>query len=97
MADDDANSVYERKLEELQKQRQQELLLRQVLKQILDASAYDRLSNVRVSNPELYAKAAQLLLQLYQSGKIRSRISEGELKTLLARLSPRKETTIKRI
>ncbi|MFH1257844.1 MAG: DNA-binding protein [Candidatus Micrarchaeota archaeon] len=81
---------YRKQREEYLKQQQQEAQIRSLLKQILDSAAYARLSNIRLSNPELYQKVAQLLISLYQSGRLKNRIDETTFKALMSRLLSQK-------
>ncbi len=90
MADEDADNsyreAYNRKLEELQKRQEQEQQMKSALKQILEPAAFSRLQNIRLSNQELYFKVAQLLVYLYQQGKIKNKVDEEMLKALLSKL-----------
>lgn len=64
------------------------------LRQILEPSAKERLSNIKIVNPEQYYKIAQLILQMYESGKINGRIDDETLKQVLYKVQPRKEINI---
>ncbi len=85
----------EPQLEEAQK-RELELKIRTVLRNILDQAAFERLSLVRLSNQEVYSQVVSYLFSLYQSGKIRGRISEEELKRIASLFIQRKEGKITR-
>lgn len=81
--------------EEAQKQQQQDAQIRAMLKQLLEPAAYERLQNVRLSNPELYQKVAQLIVMLYQQGKLQNKLDESTLKALLGKLlGSRRESKI---
>jgi programmed cell death protein 5 len=87
-----------RQYAEMQKKRQMELQLKALLKQVLEPAAYERLSNIRLSNPELYAQLSRMLLLLYEQGRLAGRVSEQTLLELARKvLAQRRETTIKRI
>lgn len=58
-----------------------ELQLKKALSVVLEEDAYSRLMNVRLSNPELYLRAANAVIQFYQ--KVKRRITEKELITIL--------------
>lgn len=60
---------------------QAELQLKKMLTVVLEESAYQRLMNVRLSNPELYLKVANAVMHLYQ--KMRRRVTEKELITII--------------
>ena len=74
---------------------QREMQLREVLRKILDEKAFERLSNIRLANTELYAQIAQMLIYAYQQGQIQGKVTEEVLVKLLNRLkSGEKEPTI---
>ena len=97
MADDDkqdeqaaVQEAYRRKLEEMQKEAQ----LKSFLRQSVEPAAYERLQNIRLSNPELYEQLVKLVLYLRQHGQT-GKVSEEMLKQLLNKiLSQRKESKI---
>lgn len=91
---------YQQKLQQEEQIRQQqlqaELQLRAILRRILEPEAFERLGRVRLADPELYAKAVQYLIALFQSGRLSGKVSDAQLKTLLMRLrQPRRETKIR--
>ncbi|MFH0971244.1 MAG: DNA-binding protein [Candidatus Micrarchaeota archaeon] len=93
--DADYPEMYKKKMQELQKQQEQEAELRAALKAILEPSAYERLSNIRLSNPEFFMKIAQLLVYLYKQGKIKNKVDEQTLKALVSKvLGSKKQGTI---
>ncbi len=61
---------------------------------MLSDAAYARMTNVRLSSPELYEKVVQSLAYIAQSGKAMGRISDEQLYSLLAKMTEKKETTI---
>ena len=74
---------------------QREMQLREVLRKILDEKAFERLSNIRLANTELYAQIAQMLIYAYQQGQIQGKVTEEVLVKLLNRLKAgEKEPTI---
>jgi DNA-binding TFAR19-related protein (PDSD5 family) len=86
---------YQQQLREQEKQIELENQIDRALKLILSEEAKSRLYNVRLVNRELYLKTAQSLIYLYKTGKINGKISEAELKSLLEKLSEKKEINIK--
>ena len=72
---------------DLQKMRQIEEMKKKVLVTILSKEAYERLSRVRVANPELANQADLYLLQIYQSGKLAGRVTDEQMKEVLRVLS----------
>mgnify|MGYP000144322916 CR=1 FL=1 len=89
----------------LQEQQRQEELRRQleyqkraVLQQILTPEARSRLANIRMAKPEFAEQLELQLLQLAQSGRITSKITDEQLKKILDRIvSGRREIRIKRL
>lgn len=86
----------ESQLELVRKQREQEMALKFALQQLLEPAAFERLSNIRLSNSELYKKIASAVLQLYKSGSFRGKVSEEDLKKFASRfIAQRHEPEIK--
>ncbi len=80
--------------EELRRAYLARLQLRATLKTILTKEAFERLERVKMANPELYSKAVQAVLYLYQSKG--QKIDEKTLLTILKRLrGPKKESKIR--
>jgi len=71
-----------------------------MLKNYLTSEAYERMANIRISNPELYSQLLSLVAYLAQQGKINSskRLGEEELKQFASKVvaKTRHETTITR-
>ncbi len=77
----------------------QEKILEQIeetMRIALTPEAKNRLNNIRLVNQELYLKAAQTIIFLYNQGKIRGKIDEMQLKQLLEKFSEKREIKIKR-
>ena len=64
------------------------------MKRILSKQAIERLGRIRVVKPELATQLELYLLQMYQAGKIKTEISDEQLKTILETLSSGKEFKI---
>ena len=106
---DDLEELKRKKLLELQRQLQEEALrqeqLRQaeeqkriVLKSILTPEARSRLTNIKMARPEFAAQIEALLIQLAQTGQVKQRITDEQLKEILRRLSAKKrDIKIRRI
>lgn len=62
-----------------------------LLSTALDSSARERLSNVRLVNPELYLKAIQAIAVWQQQSKNKKTLTESDVKNLLLRLKPEKK------
>jgi len=65
-----------------------------VMKRILSKQAIERMGRIRVVKPELAAQLELYLIQMYQAGKIKTEISDEQLKTILETLSSGKEFKI---
>jgi DNA-binding TFAR19-related protein (PDSD5 family) len=69
-----------------------------LLRRHLDDAAFARLTNIRMVNAERYRQFAQSLLYAIQNAHMTRRISDGELKRMMASALPeRREIKIKRI
>ena len=82
--------LYQKRLQALRLEMQKKELLRNML----SPEAYSRMSNVRMSSPELYDKVVSSLAYLAQSGKKIGRITDEQLYALLAKMTERRETSI---
>jgi programmed cell death protein 5 len=71
-----------------------EALKKEVLQKILTKEARERLGRIRVVKPELVAQIELYLLQLYQAGRIKTQITDEQLKEMLKRLASGKEFRI---
>ncbi|MHB1441059.1 MAG: DNA-binding protein [Cuniculiplasma sp.] len=69
----------------------------QILRQILDVGARERLANVRLVRPDIAENVENQLIQLYSMGRINRIISDEEIKQILGRMTEtRRETHIER-
>lgn len=73
-----------------------EELKKVVLKKILTKEAVERLGRIRLVKPDLAMQLELYLIQLYQSGKIKSEISDEQLKFILETLATKKEFKIRK-
>lgn len=101
MEEDEMDEVRRRKMLEMQaklqeQQRQEELRQqyevqkRLAMQQILTPEARSRLANIRAVKPE-YAEQIELqLIQLAQTGKLTSQITDAQLREILKRVQARK-------
>jgi programmed cell death protein 5 len=92
--DDQYQKRMRKRVTEALRQAQLEQQKKEIMRKFLDGPAYDRMMNVRVSNPELYDQLVSLVVQLVQSNRVAGKISEGQLKSLIEKLTFRKEPTI---
>ncbi len=71
--------------------------IKNILLKILDKKAYERLGNIRFVKPEFAQQLELYLIQLYQSGQIRTVITDEQFKKILLLLNKKKEFKIKRL
>lgn len=112
MGDDELSELRRKKLEQLRKQqmdqqaameeeieRQQRLesQIQLILKQVLEPEARERLNTIKLTKPEFARAVEQQLVMLAQSGRLRQRLTDEQLKALLAQIVPeKKDFTIRR-
>jgi programmed cell death protein 5 len=88
----------DKKLREAYAKRVREMRLeqqrRELVRTYMTSAAYERLMNVKMANNELYQQLLGLIIRLAQSGKATSRLTEEQLKSILAKLTYRPEGSI---
>jgi DNA-binding TFAR19-related protein (PDSD5 family) len=85
-------------LDELQQLKQMEEQKKQLLAKMLTKEAFERLGRVRSVNQQLAGQVEMYLIQIYQSGKLQGKISDGKLKEMLGLLTQgKKDFRIKRM
>ncbi len=90
MSNETAPNSSQERMDALRRKQAEELQKRQVLKSILDAEAYERMSNIRIANAAMYDQLISVLIQLVQSGRVSGKITEAQLKSLLDRIQSRR-------
>jgi len=70
---------------------------RQLMAKMLTKEALERLARVKSINEDLAGQAELYLLQIYQSGKLRDKITDEKLKDILRLLNQKREIRIKRL
>jgi programmed cell death protein 5 len=92
--------LQERMQGHMQSQQEQEKnadeALKKILPKILDEKARERLNNIKIVKPELAMQLSMYLVQLFQTGQVRSKITDEQLKNILAKLSEKRDFTINR-
>ena len=77
--------------EEAERQRQLDSQIRVALMEILEPEARERLNTIKLTRPDFAKAVEQQLVMLAQSGRIRQRITDDQLKGLLEQLTPSKK------
>jgi len=73
-----------------QMRRELEAQKKQILMQILTPEARSRLANLRLTKPEFVDQIEIQIIQLAQSGRLKSKITDEQLKQLLRQLTGQK-------
>ncbi len=81
-AEDERASEDQQRAQEEERARKQ-----QILRQILDPQARERLANVRLVKPELAENVENQLIQLASMGRINRVLSERDIKDILSRMT----------
>lgn len=100
MSDDELDAIRQRKLAELKQQAAQDNLADQqaaeveaqkeaILRQILTPEARQRLTNIKMVRPQVAEQIEAQLIQLAGSGRLRSRVTDEQLKALLKQIQGR--------
>ena len=82
--------------EKLQQLQQIEQLKRQLLTKMLSKEAFERLGRVRTVNPELAGQVELYLIQIYQTGQIKQKVTDEKMRSILHVLTQKKQTNIRR-
>ncbi|PNX47774.1 MAG: hypothetical protein BV459_03725 [Thermoplasmata archaeon M11B2D] len=108
---DDIEAIRKKKLRELQQQqpifqqenfeeaqqKEYEEQKRVILRAILMDDARERLGRIRAARPELAENLENQLIMLAQSGRLKNKINDEQLRDLLSKLLPKKrDITIRR-
>ena len=76
--------------EELERQKQLKSQIQMILMQVLEPDARERLNNIKLTKPEFAGAVEQQLITLAQSGRLKNKITDAQLKELLRQLAPKK-------
>lgn len=80
--------------EQIQQLQELEKLKKIVLRKILTKEAIERLGRIRLVKPQLAAQLELYLMQLYQSGQIKTTIDDSKLRNILNSLTKKKKFKI---
>jgi programmed cell death protein 5 len=98
---EEISEIKEKKMEEMrqkllakkqaeEKETQMEMQIESILRSAMSPEAKARLSNVKIVNKQLYQKAAQAIVYLFQSGKLQGKLQDNETRLLLEKLAGHK-------
>jgi programmed cell death protein 5 len=77
--------------EELHRQKQADAQIHHILLQVLEPDARERLANIKLTKPDFARAIEQQLVALAQSGRLKQKITDAQLKELLQQLVPQKK------
>ncbi|ABN07647.1 DNA-binding protein [Methanocorpusculum labreanum] len=84
--------------DQIQRQQQMQAQIQSVLMQVMEPEARERLNTIRLTKPEFAASVEQQIVSLAQSGRLRQKITDEQLRQLLTQIVPqKKEFNIRRV
>ena len=75
---------------ELERQERIKAQMQMVRMSILEPDARERLNTIKLTKPDFAGAVEQQLVQLAQSGRLKNKITDSQLKDLLRQLAPKK-------
>ena len=109
--DEDLENLKKKRLQELQQQMSMQEAMddqqdqhkefedqkKMILRAILTDSARERLGRIKIARPEVVESIENQLIMLAQTGKLKNKINDEQLRMLLSRIIPKKkDITIRR-
>ncbi len=84
--------------DQMQRQQQQQAQIQSVLMQAMEPEARERLNTIRLTKPDFASSVEQQIVSLAQSGRLRQKITDEQLRQLLTQIVPqKKEFNIRRV
>ena len=74
--------------EDLERQQRAKSQMQMLLMQVLEPDARERLNTIKLTKPEFAASVEQQLVALAQSGRVKNKITDAQLKELLRQIAP---------
>jgi programmed cell death protein 5 len=91
------SDIQKKRSDDLSKRMAAEAQLKAIVNKVFEPAAISRLSNIRMSNEELYMQIVQFFVSAVQSGKLSGKVTEEQVKQVATKLlSTRRQTTIRR-
>ncbi|MDD5337154.1 MAG: DNA-binding protein [Candidatus ainarchaeum sp.] len=81
---DELENARAKRLKEMQEAQKEDEQIRAAMRAMLDENGYNRMMNVRLASPELYAQAVQGCASVYQ--RLGRKLGEREILLILKRL-----------
>jgi programmed cell death protein 5 len=98
MADEESEQRYQKdirkRVAEAMRKAQMDQQKKELMRQLLDPKAYERLLNIKLSNQDLYDQLVGLIISLAQNNRLQGKMTEEQLKGVLEKVTYRKEPTI---
>ena len=84
-------AAYQEQMEQQEEQQKQfEEQKKTILRAILSNEARERLGRIKIARPEMAESIENQLIMLAQSGKLKNKINDEELRMLLSKVLPKK-------
>jgi len=84
-------AAYQDQMEQQEEQQKQlEEQKKAILRKILTNEARERLGRIRIARPEMVESIENQLIAIAQSGKLKNKINDEELRMLLSKVIPKK-------
>ena len=84
-------AVFQQQMEEQKEQQKQfEEQKKSILRGILTTEARERLGRIKVARPEMVESIENQLIMLAQSGKLKNKINDEDLRMILSKMLPKK-------
>ncbi|MEM5807265.1 MAG: DNA-binding protein [Candidatus Aenigmatarchaeota archaeon] len=83
-------------INDLQREKEIERIKKIVLSRVLTKDANERLARLKLVKPDLANQLELYLVQLYQTGQIKSIINDEQIKNILSQITEKRQFNIRR-
>ncbi len=98
MGEEELAELRRQRMMQMQQQMAEQQQIQSILMQVMDPEARERLNTIRITKPEFAANIEQQIVALAQSGRLRQKMTDEQLKTLLQQIVPhKKDFNIRRV